>query len=334
MTRRVSSMLLSALLSCTGVPGCAWFKCCQSPGDDGLQKDDKPLRTNHAATMEPRAEVKPGDPVSLAAQREGSPIPREKPNAGEKPDTIAQYGSTTMPPAEGSAITAGKAKREPLVDALQCFLEGRHKEALALLQAYDADTQVFYLRVLPTLTLLAHKRVNDLTATEVAVLNDQLQNLLTTLRPRTELTIDRMCYCESVKNFGIYQPLDEGHAFVAAESSGQPGELVRLYVELRNFASVPSGSAFETRLSSRIEIRDSQGTTVWWADHFDHERKQMRTLSRLTDFCATYLFVTPNLPPGAYQLVLMIADETMPGVRRVAQKSLEFRITSVGTRSQ
>ena len=120
---------------------------------------------------------------------------------------------------------------------------------------------------------------------------------------------------------------------MAADRPGDPGELVRLYVEVRNFASVPQGGYFETRLSSRIEIRDGQGKTVW-ANDFDQEKKPLRTLSRLSDFYYLYCFVTPHLPAGTYQLVLLLADETIAGSRRVAQKSHEFRVTPLSARGR
>src|SRR5205823_688148 len=142
---------------------------------------------------------------------------------------------------------APPVKLAPLVMALQCVLDGRHQDAIKHLQCYDAETQEFYLRILPTLTILARTPIDQLTAQEVAVLNDQLQRLQTTLRPRTELVIERMCYCDWVKAYGVYKPLADGHAFMAP-TADWPGEMVHLYVEVRNVASVPQGNLFETRL--------------------------------------------------------------------------------------
>ena len=338
MTWRVGWLLGTTALIFSALPGC---KLCElfhnhnggdSPGDDkkAITKKSDGLVKIERPAPEPYAIAKHGDPASLASQRDGAWLPREKPDPNGGPDSEPRPAATD---AKSGSSPAGQAKREPLVEALQCILEGRHKEALAHLEAYDPETQVFYLRALPTLTIMARKRLDEFTTAEAAVLNDQLQSLLTTLRPRTDLVIERMCYCAWVKNFGMYQPLEEGHCFVASEQPGQPGELVRLYVELRNFASVPLGSGFETKLASRIEIRDAQGKMVWESD-FDAEKRQLRTLSRLNDFFSTYNFMTPNLPPGTYQLVLTIADETVPGARRVAERSLEFRVAPGSTRAR
>jgi hypothetical protein len=198
------------------------------------------------------------------------------------------------------------------------------------LKAYDTETQEFYLRILPIMTIFAKKHINDLNSQEVAVLSEQLQSLLTTVRPRTELVIDRMCCCKLITNFGMYQPLPEEHAFVASSAERPDGETVRLYVEVRNFASVPRGGFFETRLSSAIEIRDARGQKVY---DFDFKISEKQLMTRVNDYYIPYTFTVPNLPPGTYQLVLRIADETVPGVRRIAQKAIDFRITSVGTRA-
>jgi hypothetical protein len=140
-----------------------------------------------------------------------------------------------------------------------------------------------------------------------------------------------MCFCSSVpKDFGIYQALPEEHAFVAPRADRQ-SEVVRLYVEVRNFASVPRSQLFETRLSSSIEFRDSAGQKVGGFDFRDSEVPRI-TQTRVNDYHIPYTFAVPNLPPGTYQLVLQIADETVPGSRRIAQKAIDFRITAVGTR--
>ncbi len=150
---------------------------------------------------------------------------------------------------------------------------------------------------------------------------------------RAELAIDQMCYCAGVpKSYGFYQPLAEGHAFVAP-AGDRPGEIVRLYVELRNFASVQRDGCFETRLCSTIEIRDAKGQQVHpTLDFKKNEATPLRVLTRLNDYYNCYTFLAPPLPAGTYQLVLHIADETIPGTRRVAQKTLEFRVTPVGAR--
>src|SRR5262249_11109458 len=143
--------------------------------------------------------------------------------------------------------------KEPLLEAMRCVLENRPSDALAYLQTYDHPTQEFFLRMLPPMALLAHKKLDKLSPGEVAVLNEQLESLLTTLRPQTELVIGTMCFCEAVKSYGVYDRVPDDHVFQAG-SGGQPGERVLLYVELHNFCSERRASYHETRLASAVEI--------------------------------------------------------------------------------
>ncbi len=243
--------------------------------------------------------------------------------------------SVTSPPALPAAPTIvpivqvrndEPAKKVPLVEALRCVLDDRPQEALQHLQAYDPETQEICLQFLPTLTMFAKKRVDQFTSQDVAVLNDQLHGMLAKLRPRTELAIDAICFCEWVKGYGIYQPVPRNYSF-QAESPDKPGDFVQLYVEIRSFACEPTKDEgfFETRLSSSIEIRKPKGDKVW---HHDFKDPPRRTRAQLHDYCNNYCFSVPPLEPGIYQLELQVVDETMKEVRRVARKTIEFRIAA------
>ncbi|MCS7047431.1 MAG: hypothetical protein NZO58_13825, partial [Gemmataceae bacterium] len=143
--------------------------------------------------------------------------------------------------------------------------------------------------------------------------------------------IDKMCFCESVTGIGNYKPLPDGYAFAPA-SGNRPGELVQLYVEFRNFVSEPRQGAFETRLSSSVEISDSRGELLW-SYRFEDERKPIRSRTQLHDWYNNYTFFVPKgLPPGTYRLTLQVADETLPDHRRVARRSIEFRVAAVPAR--
>jgi hypothetical protein len=328
MTSRAGWLLLGTALGIAGLPGCMLFPRLPDapiPHDEVVDYTlpDDPMAVNRADAPPP-----PTVTGAFKAPAVAEPVGPTEPPSGK--DVLSQKYPPEDPP-KAAAVAEPPTKRAPLVEALQCVLDDRHQEALRHLQAYDAETQEFYLRVLPILTNFAKKRIDELSAQEVAVLNDQLQSVLATLRPRTELSIDRMCYCAWVHSYGVFQPLADGHAFVAP-GPDRPGDLVRLYVELRNFANVPRGDRYQTRLSSAIEFRDAKGKRV---DGFKFkDEKPYESLSRVNDFHNTYSFPVPDLPPGTYQIVLQITDETIPGTRRVAHKTLEFRVTPVGTRAR
>jgi hypothetical protein len=218
--------------------------------------------------------------------------------------------------------------REPIVEAFQCILEDRHPEALTHLQKYDQPTQELFLRLLPPMALLTKKGLDKLAPAEVAVLNDQLQSLLTTLRPRTELAINKICFCESIKGYGNYKPLAEEHSFMAS-TGNRPGELVQMYVEVKNFSSELRAGVFETKLASTVEIRDGKGDQVWF-HRFDDGKTPLKSRTHLNDYFNHYSFYVPNnMPPGAYKLTVEVTDETRPETRRTARKTLEFRVTGV-----
>ena len=276
-------------------------------------KDLMPLPGQEPETKksaQPIIEVKKGAPVE----------PGPKPQLIEPPMVLPTIPQETRGPDNKTG------KQSPLVLALQCMLDDQHQEALLHLQGYDQETQEFFLRILPTLTVFTKKRLDQLTPTEVAVLNDQLHNLMATLRPRSELVIEKMCYCESVKSFGVFAPLADGHPFLVALKD-RPGELVQLYVELKNFSSELRDGRFETKLSSSIEIRDAKNEKVW-SYTYDDSKQPRRSLSRPSDYFIPYSFCVPvELAEGTYRLTVQIVDETMPD-HRVARKELPLRVAA------
>jgi hypothetical protein len=248
--------------------------------------------------------------------------------------TVTQLPNRTSLAAD--TPTAGQpspalARLEPgrhvaLVDALQCVFDNRHSEAVQYLRAYNQPTQEICLRLFPVLAVMAQKSIDELSAPEVANLNDQLQSLSDLLRPYSLLTIDKACFCEEIKSFGRYKPVPEGHAFLAA-APNRPGARVLLYVELRNFASQFKDGSFVTRLSSSIEIRDQKGSPVCGFREFPEEKQPIHTWTQLKDFCNKYSFPVPNLPAGTYTLVIEVTDLARPE-QPAASKAIEFRVTS------
>jgi hypothetical protein len=347
MTSRFGWVLFGTALGIASVPGCELFRnttnvtVTHDVGEFILPPDPVPIEPAVGKATLPVAQAAEPDPANPGAVTTGlTPFLMVKGGPGPSAGQTAKSVDTPLPsippekespdaPRKMYGPTESCPKLAPLVQALQAILDDRHEEALKHLQGYDAKTQEFYLRILPTLTIFAKKQLDQLSPQEVAVLYDQLQSLQAAIRPRTELTIDTMCYCAGVKSFGIYQPVPGDHAFVAP-APDRPGEQVQLYVELRNFACVPRGGGYETRLRSTIEIRELKEGKPLRTITFDRFEAPLKSLSRLNDYYNHYFFSVPDLPPGTYQLVLEIADETIPEARRVAHRSLEFRVTPVG----
>lgn len=249
--------------------------------------------------------------------------------AGLKP-IAGQATGQPLPLIPAVEQKLGKREHAPFFDAFQSILEGRHQEAIRHLEFYDKGTQEFFLRLLPTLSIFVKNRsIDDLTPAETAVISDQLYGLLAMLRPRSELVVNKMCCCRRIRGYGSYEPLPENHAFLAGSAADRPGELVQLYVELKNFASEPTPDAlFLTKLACTLELHNARGEKVW-SYGFDRNETTHRRQARINDFYSNYSFYVPAIAPGAYQLTIVIADETNPELRRVARKSLEFRVTPV-----
>jgi hypothetical protein len=242
---------------------------------------------------------------------------------------------TSAPPAVPSADAPSppvpaKAKKpvpvdEPIVLALQCLLRDRPEEALEHLKNYDAANQEALICLTATVARLAKKKLDQLSPTEIAHLQDQVQKcLLTALRPRAELRIETMCFCESIKSYGAYKRLPDEYEFQPTQAD-RPGDLVQLYVELRNLTSQPHNGAFETILRSRMTILDAAGQEVLSHD-FREQEGPFRTLIPVPDYFEQCYFYVPRLPPGKYVLRFEVRDVTRPETPRTAVKAIEFRV--------
>ena len=79
---------------------------------------------------------------------------------------------------------------------------------------------------------------------DLATWTDRLNTLSASLRGRTQLILEHMCFCRTIKNFGEYEPLPPEHTFF------QPGEYGHVYVEARNLSVRRHGDKFVTILKS------------------------------------------------------------------------------------
>ncbi len=316
MTRQIGQLAIGILLAALTLAGCAGMRPNQPDAPAALKKEPFQDEIAKSFTPPPVQQWKDFPPPDFPAKQFDSSQARQ---VGVQPAVLIDASP------EKTAKAGKTEKHEPLALALECILENKQDEALRHLQSYDADTQELFLRLLPALSILSKKKVGDLSAAEVAVLHEQLYSLLGTLRPRTALGIGKVCFCEWVKGYGNYKPLPEGYAF-AAPINDRPGEPVQLYVELQNFLSEPRHGAYETRLSSAVEIRDSRDEVVW-THRFGDEQAPARFRTQLHDWYANYTFPVPNaMPPGSYRLTIQVSDETNPEMRRVARQTIDFRI--------
>jgi hypothetical protein len=255
----------------------------------------------------------------------GYPFLQPEENKSQFHGTTAAKDTDSHQPTDvpaGKAAMGGPAlepppRKEPLVLALEKFLQRQPDEALKELRNYDTGTQEFFLRLLPVIAQLTQKKLEQLDPQETTALYDQLDSLLFSLRARSELEIGKIRFCESID-----KPLPEHYGF-RAKNAEQPGEKVYLYVELRNLTSEKRAQAYETRLSFIVEVLDRRGVKLW-SQHLGD--RILRSSAPGRDRSLYPYFFVPDLPPGAYTLVLDIHDRTRPGAERVARKALPFRV--------
>jgi hypothetical protein len=266
----------------------------------GLGLDQKPL-SDHPPDAEQQSAVGP---------KEGGPSSSPKP--GQPQPTVEFHAA---PPGE---------KKEPLLEALEWFLQNQPQKALEVLKSYQRSSQDVYIILLPVLAQLTHKGVDQLSPEEASAMDEQMHTLEATLRSRARLIIDKICFCEWIKGYGSYQALPQQHGF-RPQTAEQPGELVQLYVELRNFSMEPCPQGYLTRLSSKVEIRDQSGKAQW-EYNFKNKEGPLYKQSPWHDCLGNYRFYMPRIPPGTYTLTITIEDLTRPGVQRIAEKSLELQV--------
>jgi hypothetical protein len=335
----------AALFCAAGLPACR-----HAGGESTLTTRLDPPPTEATGTGVTQSQTDSPGPATAWDNRAGSPYlhPIDPPAlpAGTKADIQVQRAvypsdnalAESRPPAKTAQVvsaaaedhagpqiihfpeTPKRAAEPPLVAALRCFMENQPAQALALLKNYDKPNQEMLLGLLTLTVAVSRASLDHANPQEVNTYVAQLQSLLKPLLPRTQLCIDKMVFCEFIKGFGQYEPLRDGHKF-RRQLGGQPGELVFLYVELLNLASVSCGDVCESRLSSVMTIRPPGGGQPIW-HHKEPDRVfHSRTIRR--DVFDNYMFYVPAIPQGRYEMWIEITD--LHTGRRAA-RCLPFRV--------
>jgi hypothetical protein len=266
-------------------------------------------------------EVPPAEPPS-AIPRMAGPAPGNFPL---EQDT----GPVATPPRPAAPMPQPK---DPLVSALASFRENRPDEAKKQLETFDPQTREVLAVCLPFLSQFVEQKAADSRPGDWTKLLEQLDHLALLVRPRAALSMEKMCFCRSITRFGDYEPLPAEHDFERA-SDGRPGELVRVYGELRNVASVKHGEYSETTLACTLLLKDAQEHIVWRQDR-PAESERSRS-PRQDCFLSCHFYVPPWLPVGDYTLWIEVKDLTglntdEPPPHRKARRSLVFRVRNGG----
>ena len=245
--------------------------------------------------------------VNDTPMEDASPKPPKPP---PEPEDVLRVNAPP-PPLPVARITRipSETNEAPVLAALRSLLEKHPSDAAECLQHYDARTREELLALLAVVAQLSRNGLENASPQERAQWLEQLKRLSASLRIRTPLNVQKMCYCRHISGYGLYDPLPDDHPF--AGSDRHYGELVQLYVEARNFASRQNGSFYETSLGSKLEIRDARKELVVRMDF--PVTKPDRSLSARQDYFLHYEFYVPaKMAPGEYTLTIYLQDDNAP----------------------
>jgi hypothetical protein len=240
------------------------------------------------------------------------PVARDTPEAGCGWVSDSQPATAPRPTPE-----------HPLVAALRCQLEKRPEDADNILASYDPSNRELISRLLALVARFANPALCKSKSRDAGDLIEELNRILASLRSCGPLKIEKICFCNRIKTYGVYEPLSERVQF-------RPDDQVQIYVELRNFSTLelkmPNGDTRHLiRLRSSYEIQDETRKTLH-QDVFLRDREaadESRTPRQ--DYFENYVLTVPPLKPGHYILWITIEDLGTEPPRSV-KGSLDFHV--------
>jgi hypothetical protein len=298
-----------------------------SPGVDDLtparydeKTDPNPLAPSSRASSDYL--ISASSPTSPPVRP--APAPLESVELRIKPQEAQPPAQPADPPRPRVDLPPAPAKADaPLVQALRAILEHHSAEEVKeQLKSFDVETSQALLVLLASAAELETGGVEHISPRDLTGLLDRLNILSMRLRERAPLILDHMCFCSHIESFGKYSPLDQ-YCF-------QPGEVVKVYVEVRNFASQREGPQFNTVLKGRMEIYEENKAKPFLVRDCEPQADPSRTARQ--DFFVNFRFaIPPNCPPGSYTLRIYIEDQTPEAggkkrKPRTAGSSLDFRV--------
>jgi hypothetical protein len=210
-----------------------------------------------------------------------------------------------------------------LVQAIKAFQANRPEEAIGCLKKLDSTNQELLMSLMPLIVRLGEGNINAMPPEETAMLIDRLQTAAGMLKSKAALGAEHVCFCRGVRKFSDVDPYEPRHEF-------QPGDMVFLYAELKNFTceplannravNAPAQKSFAIRLGATLELRDLRNALIWRTDLAKTDFAQTPP----QDYYHTYRFCVPeSLPAGTYTLWLMIVDKP---TGRTVRKPIEMRV--------
>ncbi len=216
----------------------------------------------------------------------------------------------------------------PPVQLLRQLLEHRPEEEInEQLKPYDPATREVLLLLLTSITQLEQNGgLARISPRDLAAWTARLDTLTASLRNRSQLILERMCFCSHIKNFGNFAPLPPEHSFF------QPGEEAHVYVQARNLSSRRQEDSYVTVLKGHVEIYDESNRDsppIAWTDR----RVDVSASPRQDFFINFHVQIPPSCPAGLYTMRITVEDWTdaPPGAKqvpewRIARRTLDFKV--------
>jgi hypothetical protein len=334
MARTLWLRWLAAL--CGGlVVGCLYHRPGTLPDPEPGDSSPPPALASSAPAQPPDPSPSPPSPYSPIVLSSGTRKSASVAPLTEPVTLAVGHGPELPPPKADPPAPAAKPPVPdlPLVSALKYALEKHPDEALQELNKYDQNDRELLLALIRLAAGIDKKDLEGLSAEEVAATLERLRLLTAQLRQRAPLTLDKVCFCQTIDGFGQFASRPAEHKFRAG-SDGQPGERVQVYVEVRNFSSAPRQEQYETRLNSSLTILDEQRQEV--AKMSPETSIDVSQTPRQDYFLNFQFHVPAKLKPGLYTLWVTVKDVTPPSAgapqteREPARRSLDFHVCPPG----
>ena len=294
-----------------------------------------PIETTSSAkplenlVLDPPAEKLQLPPLQPAPNPERLP-PQEAPRPLQPlptPRPLPQ-ASALVVPSQPAVQTPASPTETVLVKALRSFQNNRPDDAVEMLRQLDPTNQDVLLYLMPLMVRLGDGNAQNLPPDELAALVDRLQQATAMLKAKASLRLERVCFCRAVRKYGNVDTFDPRYEF-------RPGDMVHLYLEIRNFScepvtTKPTGAVsteaaqrnYLISLATRLEIVDPQGRPVC---NYDLQKDDY-AYTPPQEYYHTYRFNVPeNLTPGNYTLWVTVSDKNKPNSPGVRQP-VELRV--------
>lgn len=242
---------------------------------------------------------------------ETSPAVNAPAEAADQPLTLEEFAEQWLDqPTETSF-------RGQLDQRLLLILAGKYEQARQPLEMVSDEQKQMATQFVEALIAIREGHGGDPGAEANRVLT-QIEALMDSLVPLSDLRIPTLALTRAVRGFGRYEAFDPPHFL-----TGRENEFV-VYCEVRNFLSRPTADGgYESQFSLRTTILNRAGDVVLEIND-EHIADKCKT-RRHDCFIPRLVRLPATLSPGEYVVKVTIVDKI---AKKVAEKRTTFRIVA------